>query len=305
MPIKIPDGLPARSVLENENIFVMTEKRALHQDIRPLKIALLNLMPQKIETECQILRLLGNSPLQVELTLLQTSTYKPKNTPQRHLELFYKFFDDIKTQKLDGLVITGAPVETLEFEQVGYWDELKEIMDWSLHSVYSTFHICWGAQAGLYYHYGVKKEMLPAKLCGVFEHKVLKSKHKLVRGFDERFLAPHSRYSAVCDENIKNCAELELLAASKEAGAYIIASKNGRQFFITGHSEYDADTLKNEYLRDVQKGVNPQIPLNYFPNDDAKKTPLHSWRAHANLLYNNWLNYFVYQTTPYDSGEIK
>ncbi|MCL2838755.1 MAG: homoserine O-succinyltransferase [Oscillospiraceae bacterium] len=305
MPIKVSDHLPAVKSLEQENIFVITEKRAITQDIRPLKIVILNLMPTKITTETQLLRLLGNSPLQVEIEFLKTHTYEPKNTPKNHISTFYNTFDKIKDRKFDGLIITGAPVETLEFEEVDYWEELCEIMEWSKTNVTSTFHICWGAQAGLYYHYGVKKYPLEQKLFGVFPHKV-NCKHKmLLRGFDDIFAAPQSRYTEVREEDIRKIPELEILSTSDEAGVYIVCGKNDRQFFVTGHSEYDDVTLSQEYFRDLDKGKEIQVPQNYFPNDDISKRPRVDWRAHANLLYSNWLNYFVYQTTPYDINEIK
>mgnify|MGYP000338767538 FL=1 len=305
MPIKIPNKLPAAKILNSENIFVMTEKRALHQDIRPLKIAILNLMPTKITTETQLLRLIGNTPLQVEVELLHTKTHKSKNTPEEHLLKFYKTFDDIKDQKFDGLIITGAPVETMDFEKVNYWNELTEIMEWSRHNVTSTFHICWGAQAGLYYHYNIPKYLLDKKVFGVFPHKVRKKNKKLLRGFDDMFYAPHSRYTEVRKEDIKKVPELEILADSKEAGIYIVASKDGRQIFVTGHSEYDPLTLHEEYIRDIQKGIDIDIPKNYYPDDNPSKAPIVNWRGHANLLFANWLNYYVYQTTPYDLNEIK
>ena len=304
MPIKIPDRLPARKTLEDENIFVMTEKRALKQDIRPLKILILNLMPTKVVTETQLLRLLGNSPLQVEPTFLQTKTYIPKNTAQDHLISFYNVFDDVKDEKFDGLIITGAPVENLPFEQVEYWEELCEIMEWSKVNVHSTFHICWGAQAGLYYHYGINKFPLEEKMFGVFPHRVCLKKHKLLRGFDDTFFAPHSRHTEVRAEDIVKCPALEILTDSPISGVYIVGSKTGRQFFVTGHSEYDADTLAKEYFRDLEKGLDIKMPYNYFENDDPTVPPKKSWRSHANLLYSNWLNYFVYQTTPYNPEEI-
>jgi len=301
MPIKIPNNLPATKVLQNENIFVMTENRAISQDIRPLKILLLNLMPKKIETETQLSRLLGNTPLQVELELIHTKTHVSKNTAPEHLLSFYKTFDDVKDRNFDGLIITGAPVEHLEFEEVEYWDELCEIMEWSKTHVYSTFHICWGAQAGLYYHYGIKKIQLPKKLFGVFEHTLDHSHSMLFRGADDIFNVPHSRHTTVLREDIEKVPELKILASSKEAGIYAI--KADRQIFITGHSEYDALTLKNEYIRDLDKGID--VPQNYFPDDNPERDPIVSWRSHANLLYSNWLNYFVYQSTPYDISKIK
>lgn len=305
MPIKIPDCLPAYETLVKENIFVMTEHRAIHQDIRPLRIAILNLMPTKIVTETQILRLIGNSPLQVDVVLLHPKSHVSKNTPQEHLIQFYRHFDDVKDQKFDGLIITGAPVETLEFEEVDYWEELTRIMEWSKTHVFSTFHICWGAQAALYYHYEIPKYPLEKKMFGVFPHRINKQYVKLFRGFDDVFYVPHSRHTTVLRKDIEKVNELEILSESDEAGIYIVMSKDGKQVFITGHSEYDAGTLRNEYLRDKAKGLDIQIPKNYFPNDDETKEPVVSWRGHANLLYTNWLNYYVYQETPYDYiGEI-
>ena len=304
MPIKIPDRLPATSQLRKENIFVMSEKKAMHQDIRPLKIVLVNLMPTKITTETQLLRLLSNSPLQVEVDLLQMDSHKSKNTPSEHLKTFYKTFDEIKNAKYDGMIITGAPVENMEFEDVDYWDELVKIMDWSTTHVTSTLHICWAAYAGLYYHYGVPKVALKEKCSGVFKHKVRRKTAKLMRGFDSEFYAPHSRYTTVRREDIDKVKALEVLAESKEAGVYIVFTKGGRRIFVTGHSEYDAMTLRDEYFRDVEKGITPSIPKHYFPNDDPTKRPMNSWRSHAYLLYSNWLNYFVYQITPYDIESI-
>ncbi|MBP3626474.1 MAG: homoserine O-succinyltransferase [Clostridia bacterium] len=305
MPIKIPNDLPAVKILNDENIFVMTEKRAITQDIRPLKILLLNLMPKKIETETQLSRLLGNSPLQVDLEFIHTKSHQSKNTSAEHLFTFYKTFEDVKDKTFDGMIITGAPVEKLEFEEVEYWDELCEIMEWSKTHVHSTFHICWGAQAALYYHFGINKKPLEKKLFGVFEHKVDYKKSILFRGFDDVFMVPHSRHTTIDAEDIKKVKELKILSTSKEAGVYAVSTKNGKQIFITGHSEYDADTLLNEYNRDVSQGLPIEIPKNYFKNDDPKKNPVVSWRSHANLLYSNWLNYFVYQTTPYDIESIK
>ena len=305
MPIKIPNLLPATQILENENIFVMTETRALSQDIRPLRILLLNLMPTKIDTETQLSRLLGNSPLQVELVLLHTASHRAKNTPEEHILSFYQCLPDIRDQYFDGMVITGAPVEKLQFEDVEYWQELCEIMKWSKKHVHSTFHICWGAQAGLYYHYGIQKKLLDRKLFGVFPHTVEQKTSKLFRGFDDVFYAPHSRNTTVCREDIERCPELEILAASSDAGVYAIASRDGRQIFITGHSEYDAQTLGREYRRDVLAGIPIDVPENYYPEDDPSREPVVKWRAHANLLYSNWLNYFVYQTTPYDIGTLE
>ena len=305
MPIKIPNDLPATAILNKENIFVITEKRAITQDIRPLKIAILNLMPTKIETETQLVRLLGNSPLQVELELLHTKTHKSKNTSQEHLLNFYKTFDDVKNQKFDGLVITGAPVEKMPFEDVEYWDELCEIMEWSKTNVTSTLHICWGAQAGLYYHYGIEKYDLPKKMFGVFKHKVDRKTSMLFRGFDDEFFVPHSRHTEVRIEDVKKHPEIKILSTSKEAGLFVAATDKGRQIYVTGHSEYDADTLKKEYLRDVEAGKDIEIPKNYFEDDNPKKKPVVTWRSCANLFYSNWLNYFVYQTTPYDINEIR
>ena len=304
MPIKIPNALPAYEVLTNENIFVMTEQRAMTQDIRPLKILLLNLMPKKIETETQLSRLLGNTPLQVELDLITMKSHVSKNTPQEHMLAFYQHFDDIKDQKFDGMVITGAPVEKKEFEEVDYWPELCEIMDWSTEHVHSTLHICWGAQAGLYHHYGVPKYLLPKKLSGVYEHRAEENNSTLLRGFDDVFHAPHSRYTTVKREDIEKVPELKILSYSEEAGVHIVTAKEGKQIFITGHSEYDGDTLKSEYLRDLSVGINPKVPEHYFPNDDPTKEPIVNWRSHANLLFSNWLNYFVYQSTPYDLAAI-
>ena len=300
MPIKIPNDLPAVKVLTDENIFVMTETRAITQDIRPLKILLLNLMPKKIETETQFSRLLGNSPLQVELELIHTKSHKSKNVAEEHLLSFYKTFDEIKHKKYDGFIITGAPVEQMEFEDVNYWSELVEIMEWSKSHVHSTLHICWGAQAGLYYHYGVKKYPLDEKLFGVFPHTLDYKRSILFRGADDVFMVPHSRHTTVLREDIEAVPELEILASSEEAGVYAVKSENGRQIFITGHSEYDADTLNAEYVRDLTQGKPIKSPKNYFPDDNPENPPLVSWRGHAHLLFSNWLNYFVYQTTPYD-----
>jgi len=304
MPIKIPNNLPAVKILTDENIFVMTENRAITQDIRPLKILLLNLMPKKIETETQFSRLLGNTPLQVELELIHTKSHKSKNVAEEHLLAFYKTFDEVKDKFYDGFIITGAPVEHMEFEEVEYWDELVEIMEWSKTHVHSTLHICWGAQAGLYYHYGIKKYPLSEKLFGVFPHKVDYKRSILFRGFDDTFMVPHSRHTTVKAEDIAAVADLKILSTSDEAGVYAVMNKKGRNIFITGHSEYDADTLKGEYLRDLSQGKPISIPKNYFPQDNPKKAPVVSWRAHANLLFSNWLNYFVYQTTPYDIKNV-
>ncbi len=304
MPIRIPNRLPATQVLLDENIFVMTETRALTQDIRPLKILMLNLMPQKIVTETQIARLIGNTPLQVELELLQTATHKSKHTSAEHMLAFYKTFDEVKDKKYDGLIITGAPVEQMDFEAVEYWDELCEIMEWSKTHVTSTFHICWGAQAGLYYHYGIKKYPLERKLFGVFEH-CLDHKHAILfRGFDDTFVVPHSRHTTCRREDIEAVPELKILASSPEAGVFVCATDKGRQIFVTGHSEYDADTLKKEYMRDKEAGLPIDVPKNYFPDDDDTREPVVRWRSCANLLYSNWLNYFVYQSTPYDIDSI-
>ena len=305
MPIRIPNDLPAVKTLNDENIFVMTDTRATSQDIRPLKILVLNLMPKKIETETQLSRLLGNTPLQVELELIRTSTHQSKNTAAEHLLSFYKTFNEVKNQNFDGMIITGAPVEHLEFEEVEYWDELCEIMEWSKKHVHSTFHICWGAQAGMYYHFGVQKQPLDKKMFGIFEHKVTYNNPILFRGFDDVFNVPHSRHTTVLREDIEKVPELKILAESDEAGVYAVMTENGKQIFITGHSEYDRDTLKNEYLRDVAANKPIEIPKNYFPNDNPELPPIVKWRAHANLIYSNWLNYFVYQTTPFDLGEIK
>ncbi|MDI4644653.1 homoserine O-acetyltransferase MetA [Cohnella hashimotonis] len=302
MPIKVPDNLPAKEILAGENIFVMDESVAYHQDIRPLRIAILNLMPTKETTETQLLRLIGNTPLQVEVVLLHPKTHTSKNTSSEHLESFYKTFDEISHQRYDGLIITGAPVETLPFEEVNYWEELKDIMDWSAKYVTSTFHICWAAQAGLYHHFGVPKLPLEEKLFGVFPHTIAKRNVPLLRGFDEMFYVPQSRHTEVRREDIDKVQQLEVWAESEEAGVYIVASRGGKQIFVTGHSEYDPNTLKWEYDRDKAKGLRIDVPKNYYPKDDPSKMPLSTWRAHANLLYSNWLNYYVYQETPYDLG---
>ncbi len=300
MPIKIPNDLPAVKILESENIFIMTEKRAVTQDIRPLKILLLNLMPTKIDTETQFSRLLGNTPLQVELTLLHTRTHKSKNTSSAHLLTFYRCIDDIENENFDGMIITGAPVEKLKFEDVEYWDELCRIMEWSRSHVFSTLFVCWGAQAGLYYFYGIDKFPLSEKLFGVFEHTVERRDSQLFRGFDDIFMAPHSRHTEVRLEDIEAHPKLTVLAKSEKAGAFAVQAENGRRIFITGHPEYDPTTLEKEYLRDKNLGLDIAVPENYYPNNDDSKMPDVRWRAHANLLYSNWLNYFVYQTTPYD-----
>lgn len=305
MPIKIPDNLPAAKTLNNENIFFMHENRAYHQDIRPLDILILNLMPKKVTTETQILRLIGNSPIQVNPTFIHTESYASQNTSQEHLLMFYKTFHEIKNEKFDGMIITGAPVETMDFEAVDYWDELCEIFDWKLKNVTSTIHICWGAQAGLYHHYGIKKHKLPHKLFGVFEHTLNKNNVKLTRGFDDVFYAPHSRHTTVKKEDIEKVPELEILAESKDAGAYIVATKDGRQIFIMGHSEYDKYTLNEEYERDLNLGLDIELPKNYFKDNDPLKGPIVRWKGHANLLFSNWLNYYVYQETPYEIKHIK
>ena len=300
MPIKIPDGLPAAEILSKENIFVMPNFIAESQDIRPPKIAILNIMPTKIVTETQLIRLLSNTALQVEIVLLQTASHRSKNTSEEHLESFYKCFEQVRHEKFDGLIVTGAPVETLPFEKVDYWDELCNIMAWSKTNVYSSFHICWGAQAALRYHYGIEKYPLKEKMFGVFAHEVLNTGHELVRGFDEVFYAPHSRYTEIRREDIENSSELELLTYSEQAGVHLISSKDKRQVFVTGHSEYDFDTLSSEYFRDKNKGLDITVPVNYFPNNDDTKTPKNIWRGHAHLLFSNWLNYFVYQESPFN-----
>ena len=305
MPIKIPNELPAVRTLEAENIFVMTETRAITQDIRPLKILILNLMPTKVDTETQLSRLLGNTPLQVEIELMHTSTHKSKNVSEEHLLAFYKEFADVRDRYFDGLIITGAPVEKMEFEDVEYWDELVEIMEWSKTHVHSTLHICWGAQAGLYYHFGIQKQLMDKKLSGVYAHTVDYKRSILFRGFDETFYVPHSRYTTVRREDIENTPLLKILASSEEAGVYAVITPGGKQVFLTGHSEYDANTLEKEYKRDKALGINPSVPKNYYPGDDDTKPPMLTWRAHATLLFTNWLNYFVYQTTPYDIDKIK
>ena len=304
MPIKIPNNLPAAEILRQENIFVMTETRAMTQDIRPLRMLLLNLMPKKIETETQLTRLLGNTPLQIELTLLRMKAHKSLNTSQEHLHCFYKTFSEVKDTCYDGMIITGAPVEHLPFEEVDYWPELCEIMEWSRSHVHSTMHICWGAQAGLYYHYGIEKQPLEKKLFGVFPHRSEYRESMLLRGFDDVFMVPHSRHTTVRREDVEAVPSLQILASSEEAGVCIVRNRQGRQFFMMGHSEYDARTLENEYLRDVKAGKPIDVPKNYYPGDDPSKEPIVSWRGHANLLYSNWLNYFVYQTTPYDVSQV-
>ncbi|GIP38745.1 homoserine O-succinyltransferase [Paenibacillus sp. J31TS4] len=300
MPIKIPDHLPAKEILSQENIFVMGEEDAVRQDIRPLKIAIMNLMPTKETTETQILRLIGNTPLQVEFVLLHPRTHTSKNTSPEHLEQFYQTFDEVKDQQFDGMIITGAPVEQMPFEEVNYWEELQQIMDWSRENVTSTMYICWASQAGLYHHYGVPKYPVDKKVFGVFPHTVAKQNIKLLRGFDDVFYVPQSRHTEVRREDIEPIGELEILSESEESGIYLVASRDGREIFVTGHSEYDPLTLKWEYDRDVNKGLAIDVPQNYYPNNDPSKTPLSLWRGHANLLFSNWLNYYVYQETPYD-----
>ncbi|MBN1371981.1 MAG: homoserine O-succinyltransferase [Anaerolineaceae bacterium] len=304
MPIKIPDQLPAKEILESENIFVMGELRAIHQDIRPLRIAILNLMPTKIATETQLLRLLGNSPIQIEIVLLRTATHQSRNTSEEHLAMFYATFDKVREQKFDGLIITGAPVETLDFEQVDYWPELQAIMDWSRRNVWATLFVCWGAQAGLYHFYGVPKYPLEAKMFGVFPHRANIPFVPLFRGFDDVFYAPHSRHTEIRRSDLEKIPELDILSESDQSGIYIVASKDGRQVFVTGHSEYDPLTLKAEYDRDVKLGLPIQVPANYYPDDDPSRPPLVRWRGHSNLLFVNWINYYVYQSTPYNLDDL-
>lgn len=304
MPIRIADSLPARAILESERIFVMTEHRALHQDIRPLRVLILNLMPTKMVTEVQLMRKLSNTPLQIDVDLMYTSTYSSKNVDTEYLSSFYTTFDQIRDQRYDGMIITGAPVENMRFEDVDYWNELTQIMEWSTTHVYSTLHICWGAQAGLYYHYGIQKYPLPQKLSGIFLHTPLDLTCPLFRGFDDQFYAPHSRYTEVRASDINRCDNLRLLAISRQAGVFAAESLDARHVFIVGHPEYDAMTLRNEYIRDINKGLDIQVPANYFPNDDPASTPLVTWRAHGQLLYTNWLNYYVYQATPYDLRDL-
>ena len=299
MPIRTQNDLPAKAILENENIFVMDEKRAIAQDIRPLEIVILNLMPLKEDTEVQILRALSNTPLQIDITFLQTATYTSKHTAASHLNQFYLTFDEIKDKKFDGMIITGAPIEHMEFEEVEYWKELTEIMDWTKTNVTSTFHICWGAQAGLYYHYGVRKIWLDEKISGVYSHKVNNRRIPLVRGFDDIFLAPHSRHTESSQEDIRNCEDLVVLCESDEVGDLLVMNKSGSHIFVLGHLEYDRLTLDNEYKRDMGKGLNPAIPVNYYENDDVTVKPYLTWRATSNCMYSNWLNYYVYQITPY------
>jgi len=304
MPIRIPNDLPATETLMEENIFVMTETRAMTQDIRPLDVLVVNLMPTKIDTETQLARLLGNTPLQVNMELMHMSTHKSKNTAQEHLVTFYKTFDEIKHRNFDGMIITGAPVEKMPFEEVDYWEELCEVMEWSKKHVHSTFHICWGAQAGLYYHYGIKKVPLEEKMFGVFPHTVEYKRSILFRGFDDTFMVPHSRHTTILREDVEKVEKLKILASSEEAGVYVISSKNGKRVFVMGHSEYDPLTLNKEYVRDKNAGLDIRPPKNYFPNDDDTQYPMVTWRGSANLLYSNWLNYFVYQTTPYDLKDL-
>lgn len=303
MPIKIQSDLPAKAELEEENIFVMDENRAISQNIRPLDIIVLNLMPIKQDTELQLLRGLSNTPLQIDVTFLQMSSHVSKNTSASHIKKFYQTFEEIKNNNYDGMIITGAPVEKLEFEEVNYWDELITVMEWSKKHVTSTIHICWGAQAGLYYHYGIKKELLPKKLSGVYKHRVMNRKEPLVRGFDDVFMAPHSRYTQASRQQILDNPRLKVLADSDEAGIYIVLGDGGKEIFVMGHPEYDRLTLDQEYKRDIDKGIEPDLPVNYYPDDDCNRKPLLSWRSHANNLYTNWLNYYVYQITPYDLNE--
>ena len=300
MPIKVSENLPAKKILEDENIFIMDETRALHQDIRPLKIAILNLMPLKEDTEVQLMRCLSNTPLQVDITFLTTESYVGTNTAANHLDRFYLNFKDVQNERFDGLIITGAPIEQMDFEEVAYWDELTKIMEWSKKKVTSTLHICWGAQAGIYYHYGIGKHELEHKLFGVYNHKVLHRKEPLMRGFDDYFYAPHSRYTAVNKEDIEACSDLRIVAESEEAGVFAVVGDDGKHIFLFGHPEYDRITLDKEYKRDVAKGIEIELPKNYYPNDDPEQRPNLSWRAHANAMYTNWLNYYVYQVTPYE-----
>lgn len=303
MPIKIQSDLPAKAELEEENIFVMDENRAISQNIRPLEIIVLNLMPIKQDTELQLLRGLSNTPLQIDVTFLQMSSHVSKNTSASHIKKFYQTFEEVKNNNYDGMIITGAPVEKLDFEEVNYWDELTTVMEWSKKHVTSTIHICWGAQAGLYYHYGIKKELLPRKLSGVYKHRVMNRKEPLVRGFDDVFMAPHSRYTQASRQQILDNPRLKVLADSDEAGIYIVLGDGGKEIFVMGHPEYDRLTLDQEYKRDIDKGIEPDLPVNYYPDDDCNRKPLLSWRSHANNLYTNWLNYYVYQITPYDLNE--
>lgn len=305
MPLNLPSKLPAIELLKAENIFVMDDTRASNQDIRPLKLVILNLMPIKITTETDLIRLLSNSPLQIEVDFLKLKSHTPKNTPVEHMIAFYKDFESISKQNYDGMIVTGAPVEQMDFEQVNYWEELKQIFAWSREHVTSTFYICWAAQAGLYYHYQIPKYPLEKKLSGVYKHKIMQASHPIFRGFDDEFYVPHSRYTEVRREDILANPNLQLLSESEDAGVYMVMARNGREFFITGHSEYAPDTLHNEYIRDINKGLEIEMPCNYYPGDDCSQRPLVRWRAHANLLFNNWLNYYVYQETPYDISQIK
>lgn len=304
MPIRIQNDLPVREELEKENLFIVDENRAVHQDIRPLEICILNLMPKKEDTELDILRMLSNTPIQLDITFMRMSSHLSKNTSYSHLHQFYQSFDDLKDRRFDGLIITGAPVEKLEYEEVDYWNELCRVFKWSITNVTSTFHICWGAQAGLYYHFGMKKILLPKKLSGVYLHKVLHRREPLMRGMDDYFMIPHSRYTEVDQKAIENCRELKLLARSEEAGILLCMTRDGRQIYIFGHGEYDRNELKNEYLRDLKKGIHPDIPVNYFPDDDPSKKPLLQWRSASQAIYSNWINYYVYQQTPYNIEEI-
>jgi homoserine O-succinyltransferase/O-acetyltransferase len=304
MPITVPEGLPAIEILERENIFFMDQSRASHQDIRPLKILILNLMPTKTDTETQLLRLLSNSPLQLDVEFLRMASHVTKHTPVEYMLKFYRNFDEVKNNRYDGMIITGAPVERLKFEQVDYWPELRRVMEWSKQNVYSVLHICWGAQAGLYHHFGIPKYEMAAKLSGVFHHRILYPEYPLLRGFDDYFWAPHSRYTEVKKKDIDKVSQLETLAVSREAGVYLIANRNGRQFFVTGHCEYDRNTLSKEYFRDIKKGIAINLPENYFPDDNPEKTPVMTWHSHASMLFSNWLNYSVYQSTPYDLSTL-
>ena len=305
MPLNLPDKLPAIELLKEENIFVIDNSRASTQDIRPLKIVILNLMPLKITTETDLVRLLSNTPLQLEISFMKLKSHTSKNTPVEHMKAFYRDFDLMRDEKYDGMIITGAPVEQLEFEEVDYWEEICSIMEWSKHNVFSTLHICWGAQAGLYYHFGIQKKLLPKKLFGVFEHKIEYNNSQLLKGFDDIFMVPHSRHTTIERSDIESDENLQILASSPDAGVYIAANKNGRQYFITGHSEYDRNTLAEEYLRDIEKGLEIDVPCNYFPENNPEKEPHFSWGCHANLMFSNWLNYCIYQSTPYDLTELE
>lgn len=305
MPVRVPVSLPAVEVLKEENIFVIDEQRASSQDIRPLRIAILNLMPLKIMTETDLLRLISNTPLQIELDFIDTDSHVCKNTPREHIETFYKSFEDVRHNNYDGLIITGAPVEKVKFEDVDYWDELTDIFSWAKTHVTSTLYICWAALAGLYFHYGIPKYVLDKKISGVFKHRINDNHNPIFRGFDDLFYVPHSRYSEVRKEDIAKIEDLKIISESDESGIYMVMARSGREFFITGHSEYSPGTLDFEYHRDLEKGINPAIPVNYYENDDPKNPPIVRWRAHANLLFTNWLNYFVYQETPYDLNDIK